>query len=58
MGRPGLSTADIVRAYVALLRQGRHPGPTNVRLELGRGSFSTIAKHIDRLAFVRPYRRR
>jgi hypothetical protein len=58
MGRPGLSAADVVRAYVALLRQRRHPGPTNIRLELGKGSFSTIAKYIDRLAFVRPPRRR
>lgn len=58
MARPGLSAADVVRAYVALLRQGRHPGPTNIRLELGKGSFSTIAKHIHRLAFIRPHRRR
>lgn len=58
MARPGLSAADVVRAYVALLRQGRLPGPTNLRLELGKGSFSTIAKHIERLAFVQPPRRR
>lgn len=62
MGRPGITKVDVVRAYVALLQQGRLPGPQNLRLELGRGSFTTIAKHLDELAVrhikLRPPRRR
>lgn len=50
MGRPGISKEDVVRAYVALLRQGRRPGPQNLRLELQRGSYSTISKHVASLA--------
>ncbi|WP_350340431.1 DNA-binding protein [Roseateles violae] len=62
MGRPGIKKEDVVRAYVALLKQGRLPGPQNLRLELGRGSFTTIANHVNRLALrhvnLRPPRRR
>jgi hypothetical protein len=50
MGRPGITSVDVVRAYVALLRQGRIPGPRNLRLELSAGSYTTIAKHINALA--------
>lgn len=50
MGRPGITDVDVVRAYVALLKQGRVPGPRNLRLELARGSYTTIAKYVDRLA--------
>ncbi len=50
MGRPGITAVDVVRAYVALLKQGRRPGPQNLRLELQRGSYSTITKHLQRLA--------
>ena len=52
MGRKGITKSDVVRAYVALIKQGRVLGPTNVRLELGRGSYSTISAHLKALAFV------
>lgn len=50
MGRKGITCDDVIRAYVALLKQGRTPGPRNLRLELGRGSFTTISQHMRRLA--------
>jgi hypothetical protein len=50
MGRQGITAVDVVRAYVALLKQGRLPGPHNLRLELGTGSYTTIAQHMKRLA--------
>lgn len=62
MGRPGITSVDVVRAYVALLQQGRVPGPHNLRLELATGSFTTIAKHVNALALrhvaLRPPRKR
>jgi hypothetical protein len=62
MGRPGITSVDVVRAYVALLRQGRVPGPQNLRLELSAGSYTTIAKHVNALALrhvaLRPPRKR
>lgn len=62
MGRHGITPVDVVRAYVALLKQGRVPGPHNLRLELSRGSYTTIAKHVTQLALrhvdLRPPRRR
>lgn len=62
MGRPGITSVDVVRAYVALLRQGRVPGPRNLRLELSAGSYTTIAKHLNALALrhvaLRPPRKR
>lgn len=51
MGRKGITSDDVVRAYVALLKQGRTPGPRNLRLEIGRGSYTTISQHLRRLAF-------
>ncbi|WP_224005126.1 DNA-binding protein [Cupriavidus pinatubonensis] len=56
-GRKGISQVDVVRACVALLKQGRRLGPTNVRLELGRGSMTTVSRHLRRLA-LREVRRR
>ncbi|MGY2492131.1 DNA-binding protein [Cupriavidus sp. CP313] len=47
----GISAADVVRACVALKKQQRRVGPVNVRLELGRGSYSTIVRHLRTLAF-------
>lgn len=44
---------DVVGAYVALMKQRRRPSLLNIRLELGRGSYSTIAAHLERLSFVR-----
>lgn len=62
MARPGITSVDVVRAYVALLRQGRVPGPRNLRLELSAGSYTTIAKHLNALALrhvaLRPPRKR
>jgi hypothetical protein len=52
MGRKGVSLVDVVRATVALRKQGRVVGPFNLRLELGRGSYSTIGRHIRRLALT------
>lgn len=54
MGRPGVSKADVVQAYVALLKQKRQPTLVNVRLEIGRGSYSTIGAHLRSLQLVRP----
>ena len=50
MSRPGITAIDVVRAYVALLKQRRYPGPQNLRLQLGTGSYTTIAKHVRALA--------
>ena len=55
MGRKGISQVDVIRAYVSLVKQHRVPSPTNLRLELGTGSYSTIAQHLRHLAFQRPY---
>jgi len=52
MGRPGITGADVVRAYVALKKQGREPTLSNLRLELGRGSFTTIAARLESLSLV------
>ena len=56
MGRPGITRIDVVRAYIALLKQGRNPGLRNLRLQLGRGSYATISAHLRWLA-VRDARR-
>lgn len=53
MGLPGVQRVDVVRAYVALMKQGREPTLCNLRLELGRGSYSTIAAHLQALCLVR-----
>ncbi|WP_368935073.1 DNA-binding protein [Alcaligenes faecalis] len=45
-GRPGISIDDVRQAVDALQKQGRHPGPVNVRLELGHGSYSTITRYL------------
>lgn len=43
MKRAGITEADVRRAVQQLVKEGRAPSPTNVRLELGgRGSYSTI----------------
>lgn len=56
MGRPGVSKAEVVQAYVALLKQKREPSLLNLRLQLGRGSYSTIAAHVASLKLQRPGR--
>lgn len=45
-GRPGVTLEDVRQACDRLKEQGRAIGPTNIRLELGRGSFQTITKHL------------
>jgi hypothetical protein len=57
LSRKGLQREDVIRAYVALLRQRREPSLCNIRLELGRGSYSTIAAHLEALCLVRYGRR-
>lgn len=52
-GRPGVTLDDVRLASDALKAQGRVVGPTNVRLELGRGSFETIVKHLRALGYER-----
>lgn len=52
MPKGALTIADVARACVALSKQGRSFGPTNVRLELGRGSYRDITRHLRRLALV------
>ena len=42
MKKTGITEADVRRAVQHLLNERRVPSPTNVRLELGRGSYSTI----------------
>ncbi len=51
MGRKGIQPRDTVRAYIALKKQERAPTLLNLRLELGRGSYSTLQKHLQMLAF-------
>jgi hypothetical protein len=50
-GRPGITIVDVARACIALKQKSRRLGPTNVRLELGKGSMTTISRHLQRLAF-------
>lgn len=50
MGRKGITSADVVQAYVALLKQGRKPSLINLRLQLGWGSYASISQHLRRLA--------
>jgi hypothetical protein len=52
MGRKGLDKADLIRAYLSLRQAGREPSLLNLRLELGRGSYSTIAARLDELCLV------
>lgn len=57
-GRPGLTLEEVLKACEALKTQGRKVGPTNVRLELGRGSFQTIGKHLRALGYAPTLRTR
>lgn len=57
MPRNGISSADVVKAYVSLIKQRRQPTLLNLRLELGVGSYSTIAAHLERLSFVQESKR-
>ena len=52
MGRKGVTPVDVVTACVELKRQRRSVGVRNLRLELARGSYGTIAKCLRKLALV------
>lgn len=54
MGRKGIQASDVVRAYIALRQQKREPTLLNLRLELGQGSYSTIARHLKGLGLRYP----
>jgi hypothetical protein len=54
-GRPGITVEDVRRACEALQRQGRLVGPVNVRLELGRGSYSTIVRALRTLGLTKAH---
>ncbi|MBA2962126.1 MULTISPECIES: DNA-binding protein [Ramlibacter] len=51
-GRPGITLEDVRRACRELELQGRKVGPSNVRLELGTGSFDTIQEHLRTLGYA------
>lgn len=56
-GRPGITIVDVVCACIQLKRQRRPIGPLNVRVVLGRGSMTTICRHLRYLALRDvPYR--
>ncbi|WP_181936555.1 DNA-binding protein [Hydrogenophaga borbori] len=57
-GRKGITREDVRRACEALNAQGRQIGPTNVRLELGRGSYGTIVRILRELGSVGAGKRR
>lgn len=51
-GRRGIARDDVRRACEALTVQGRRIGPTNVRLELGTGSYNTIVRLLVELGYA------
>lgn len=51
-GRPGITVDDVRRACEAPQQQRRPIRPVNVRLELGRGSYSTIIRALRRLGLT------
>lgn len=54
VGRPGVTFDDVRNAAERLRQQGRKVGPVNVRLELGRGSYETIQRHLRQLSLAAP----
>lgn len=48
----GITLDEVVAACVRLKKQRRPIGPSNVRLELGTGSMTTICKYLRYLALV------
>jgi len=50
-GRPGITVEEVAEACESLMRQGRNVGPQNVRLELGRGSYTTITRFLRLLGY-------
>lgn len=58
MARPGIREEDVLRAVAALRAARRAASPTNVRLELGTGSYSTISRHLRALGVRESKRQR
>jgi hypothetical protein len=52
MKKPALTLVDVARACVSLHKQRRTFGPTNLRIELGRGSYRDISRYLRRLALI------
>ena len=48
-GPKGIGVDDVKQAVKALQEQGRFVGPANLRLELGRGSYTTITRFLREL---------
>lgn len=48
--KTGITFVDVVFACVRLKQQKRPIGPCNVRVVLGRGSMTTICRHLRYLA--------
>ena len=51
-GRPGITLDEVRVACASLELERRFVGAVNVRLELGRGSYSTIQMHLRQLGYV------
>lgn len=51
-GRPGVTLEEVRAACEALEKAGRIASTLNVRLELGRGSHSTIQRHLRTLGYA------
>lgn len=51
-GRPGVTLDDVRAACVRLEHEGRLVSAVNVRLELGRGSYTTIQRHLRVLGYA------
>jgi len=50
-GRKGITQEDVRKACNTLNAQGRRIGPTNVRLELGTGSYGTIVRMLVEIGY-------
>jgi len=50
-GRPGITLDEVRQACEELKKQGRVIGPTNVRLQLQTGGYSTIIKYLRCLGY-------
>ena len=49
-----ITAADVVRAYVALIKRKHTPSVTALHQELGKGNRTAIAQHLRRLALRHP----
>lgn len=53
-GRPGVTLEEVRAACERLDQQRRSTGPKNTRIELGRGSYTTILNHLRALGRAPP----